>query len=76
MLVSYVDRHLIESAVSTEQVLDRLRDEIGGSQTLIDFMSKLLHRLKQENIDQGIKTNEKVVFDSKKRTVHGSLEPH
>lgn len=75
VLVSYIDHQLIEDSITTDKVLESLKNAAGVPQALIDFMSKILLRLKHENLDQGIKTSEKVTFDSKKRTDYGSMDP-
>ena len=57
-------------------MLERLREEQDTDQELISFMTKLVNRLKSENMEQGINVNQMVRFQTRKRTVRGSIAPH
>ena len=39
-------------------------------------MSKLVNRLKNENLDQGVMLNQIMRFNTKKRTLRGTISPH
>ena len=68
---------MIQSVVTTDEMLEQLRlDREQNDQELISYMTKLVQRLKTENLEQGIKVNQMVRFSTKKRTIRGSIAPH
>jgi len=43
---------------------------------LLNYLTKLMNRLKRETMDQGIKMNQILRLGTKKRTLRGSISPH
>lgn len=74
VLVSHIDKDLIQTVVTSDHALERLEDETGVNKTLINYMMKILNRIKQSNFDQGLKLSEQGLHFDKKRAIHGPQE--
>ena len=46
VLVSYIDRRLIQNVITTDEMLEQLRQEEDSNQTLIGYMTKIVNRIK------------------------------
>ena len=76
VLVSHIDRHLIQSVITTDDLINKLQTEKPNEVDLQNYMTSLVNRLKNENMEQGLNMNEMVRFHTKKRTIRGSIAPH
>ena len=76
VLVAYIDRHMIQQVVTTDEMLDQLKQDAENDQELIGYMSKLVNRIKQENEESGVMIDQLTRFATKKKTIRGSIEPH